>query len=85
MRFLDEFERRLIFQGFEGILGWYEVIFGLVEIGKMLDFVGFARSGYRSGILSWIWVKCLGNADFTRSLWIEQICRSWQPASCFIM
>ena len=48
MRFLGEFERRLIFQGFEGILGWYEVIFGLVEIGKMLDFVGFARSGYRS-------------------------------------
>ena len=48
MRFLDEFERRLIFQGFEGILGWYEVIFGGVKSGEMLDFVGFARSGYRS-------------------------------------
>ena len=76
MVFSVEFDEMLYFQGFEGILGWYEVIFGLVEMGEMLDFSGFARTHYRSGVLSWIWVKCLGNADFTRSLWIEQICRS---------
>ena len=51
------------------------MIFCVMKSGEMLDFVGFARSGYRSGILSWIWVKCLGNADFTRGLWVEQMCR----------
>ena len=50
------------------------VIFGVVKSCKMLDFVGFYRSGYRSGVLGLVWVKCLGNADFTRGLWIEQIC-----------
>ena len=55
------------------------MIFDVVESGEMLDFVGFARSGYRSGVLSEFEVKCLGNADFTRSLWIEQICRfAWR-------
>ena len=57
------------------------VIFDGVKSGEMLDFSGFARSGYRSGILSWIWVKCLGNADFIRGLWIEEMCRSWLPAA----
>ena len=38
----------LYFQGFEGLFGVRMVIFGLVEIGEMLDFSGFARSGYRS-------------------------------------
>ena len=52
------------------------MIFDCVKSGEMLDFSGVCRSGYRSGVLSWIWVKCLGNADFTRGLWIEQICPS---------
>ena len=30
------------------IFGGIMVIFGGVEMGEMLDFVGFARSGYRS-------------------------------------
>ena len=51
------------------------VIFDGVKSGEMLDFSGLYRSGYRSGVLGWIEVKCLGNADFTRGLWIEQICR----------
>ena len=85
MVFSVEFDRSFIFQGFEGIFGGIVVIFDDVKSGEMLDFSGFARSGYRSGILGWFEVKCLGNADFTRSLWVEQICRSWQPASCFIM
>ena len=82
MVFSVEFERMLYFQGFEGILGVRVMIFGDVKSGEMLDFVGFCRSGYRSGILGWIWVKCLRNSDFTRSLWIEQICRSWLTAAC---
>ena len=51
------------------------VIFGVVKSSEMLDFVGFARSGYRSGCLGEFEVKCLGNADFTRGLWIEQMCQ----------
>ena len=58
------------------------MIFDGVKNGEMLDFGGFCRSGYRSGVLSWIKVKCLGNADFTRGLWIEQIYPSWLPAAC---
>ena len=61
------------------------VIFDDVKSGEMLDFSEFCRSGYRSGVLDEFGVKCLGNADFTRTLWVEEICRSWQPASCFIM
>ena len=30
------------------ILEWYWVIFGVVEMGKMLDFSGFYRTRYRS-------------------------------------
>ena len=48
MRFLGEFERRLIFQGFEGIFGGIVVIFDGVKSGEMLDFSGFCRSGYRT-------------------------------------
>ena len=48
MGFLVEFERRLIFQGFEGIFGGIVVIFDDVKSGEMLDFSGFCRSGYRS-------------------------------------
>ena len=62
VRFLGEFERRLIFQGFEGIFGGIVVIFDDVKSGEMLDFSGFCRSGYRSGVLGLVWVKCLGNA-----------------------
>ena len=39
----------------------------------MLDFSGFARSGYRSGCLCGFGVKYFGNVDFTMSLWIEQM------------
>lgn len=81
MMFSIEFDLSLIFQWFEGIFGGIVVIFDGVKSGEMLDFSGFYRSGYRSGVLSWIKVKCLGNADFTRSLWIEQICRSWLPVA----
>ena len=49
------------------------MIFDGVKSGEMLDFSGFYRSGYRSGVLGWIWVKCFGNVDFARSLWIEQM------------
>ena len=48
MRFLGEFERRLIFQGFEGIFGGIVVIFNDVKSGEMLDFSEFCRSGYRT-------------------------------------
>ena len=58
------------------IFGGIVVIFGVVKSGEMLDFSGFCRSGYRSGVLGWIWLKCFGNADFTRGLWIEQMYRS---------
>ena len=40
------------FQGFEGIFGEIVVIFDGVESDEILDFVGFCRSGYRSGVLS---------------------------------
>ena len=38
----------LYFQGVDGIFGVIVVIFGVVGSGEMLDFVGFARSGYRT-------------------------------------
>ena len=82
MVFSVEFDRSFIFQGFERIFGGIVAIFGDVKSGGMLDFVGFARTHYRSGVLSWIWVKCLGNADFTRSLWVEQICPFRQSNIC---
>ena len=55
MRFLGEFERRLIFQGFEGIFGGIVVIFDGVKSGEMLDFSEFCRSGYRSGF--WVGLR----------------------------
>ena len=82
MVFSVEFDRSFIFQGFDGILGGIVVIFDGVKSGKMLDFSGFCRSGCRSNVFGWIWVKCLGNADFTRGLWIEQMCRSRQSNIC---
>ena len=48
MRFLGEFEEMLYCQGVDGIFGVIVVIFGDVKSGEMLDFSGFARSGYRS-------------------------------------
>ena len=72
----------LYFQGVDGIFGVIVVIFGDVKSGEMLDFSMFCRSGYRSGALELIWVKHFGNVDFVRSLWIEQICRSWLSAAC---
>ena len=38
----------MIFQGFEGIFCVRLVIFDVVKSGGILDFSGFARSGYRS-------------------------------------
>ena len=38
----------LYLQGFNGIFGVRMVIFDGVKSGEMLDFSGFARSGYRS-------------------------------------
>lgn len=66
----------LIFQGVNGIFGGIVVIFSDVKSGEMLDFVGFYRSGYRSGILGKFEVKYFGNVDFIRGLWIEQMYRS---------
>ena len=69
----------LYFQGFEGIFGVRVAIFDVIKMGEMLDFSGFYRSWYRSGYFGVFVVKYLGNADFTRSLWIEQICRfAWR-------
>ena len=85
MMFLVEFDLSLIFQWFEGIFGVRMVIFDGVKSGEMLDFSGFYPSRYRSGCYGVFGVKYLGNADFTRSLWIEQICRSWLPAACYKM
>ena len=48
MGFLVEFEGMLYFQGLEGIYGEIVVIFDGVKSDEMLDFSGFARSGYRS-------------------------------------
>ena len=76
MVFSVKFDRILIFQGFERIFGGYFDDFINVKSGKNVDFSMFCRSEYRSGVFGWIWMKCLGNADFTRSLWIEQMCRS---------
>ena len=76
MLFSVEFERSLIFQGVERIFGGIVVIFDVVEMGEMLDFSIFCRSGYRSGYLGLVWVKYFGNVDFTRGLWIEQMYRS---------
>ena len=82
MLFLVEFDGMLYFQGVDGIFDIRMVIFDGMKSGEILDFSMFCRSGYRSGGLGWIWVKCFENADFTRSLWIEEICRSWLPAAC---
>ena len=69
----------LYFQGFEVISGGIVVIFDGVKSGEMLDFSGFYRSGYRSDYFGVFVVKYLGNADFTRGLWVEQICRfAWR-------
>ena len=57
-----------------GIFGWDSGDFCDVKSDEMLDFVGFCRSGYRSGYFGGFEVKYLGNADFTRSLWVEQMC-----------
>ena len=65
-----------IYKGLRVFFGVRMVIFNGVGSGEMLDFSGFCRSGCRSGYFGWIWVKCLGNADFTRGLWMEQMCRS---------
>ena len=79
MVFSVEFDRSLIFQCVERIFGGTMVFFDGVKSGEMLDFSGFYRSWYRSGYFGVFVVKYLGNADFTRSLWIEQICRfAWR-------
>ena len=64
MVFSVEFDRMLYFQGFDGILGWIVVIFDGVKSGEMLDFVGFYRSGYRSGCLCEMSRKCRFYKEF---------------------
>ena len=76
MVFSVEFDKVLYFRCFEGIFCGIVVIFGVVGSGENGVKWAFCRSRYRSGVLGLVWVKCLGNADFIRSLWIEQICRS---------
>ena len=82
MVFSVEFDESLYFQGFDGILGWIVVIFDGVGSDENGVKWAFCRSVYRSGVLGLVLVKCLGNADFIRGLWIEQMYRSWQPAVC---
>ena len=53
----------------------------MVKSGEMLDFSGFYRSGYRSGCFGGFEAKHFGNVDFTRVLWVEQICPFRQPAA----
>ena len=48
LKILSEFEERLILLGLRGVFGGIVVIFGGVEMGEMLDFSGFCRSGYRT-------------------------------------
>lgn len=38
MGFSAEFDRYLIFQGFDGVFGWVVVVFDDVKSGEMLDF-----------------------------------------------
>ena len=47
------------------------VIFDDVKSGENGVKWAFCRSHYRSGVLGLVWVKCLGNANFIRGLWIE--------------
>ena len=62
-----------------GFFGVIVVIFDGVKSGEMLDFSVFCRSEHRSGCFGVFVVKYLGNADFTRGLWVEQICRfAWR-------
>ena len=68
MVFSVEFDRSLIFQCVERISGGIVVIFDDVKSGEMLDFVGFYRSGYRSGCFGGFEVKHFGNVDFIRGL-----------------
>ena len=57
--FSVEFEEMLYFQWFEGIFCGILMIFYDVKSSEMLDFSGFARSGYRSDF--WLF---LGDFEF---------------------
>ena len=59
MVFSVEFERMLIFQGFEGVFGGIVVIFGVVRRGEKGVKWAFCRSVYRSGVLGLVLVKSL--------------------------
>ena len=63
MRFLVEFEKRLYFQGFEGIFGVRVVIFDIVKRGENVDFSMFCRTHYRTR--KW-WFRC-GNIRYALS------------------
>ena len=56
--FSVEFDRMLIFQGFEDIFCVITVIFGVVKSDKMLDFSMFCRTHYRTR--KW-WFRCGNN------------------------
>ena len=60
------------FQGFEVIFGGIVVILVWLEVVKMAYLVGFIEVGIEVVVR----VKCLGNADFTRGLWMKQMYRS---------
>ena len=68
----------LFFNALRGFLveQWYFLM--VWKVVKCLIFQGFVEVGIEVVFE----VKCLGNVDFTRGLWIEEICRSWLPVIC---
>ena len=66
----------MIYKGLRGFLKMILIIFSVVKVAKCLILVGLLEVGIEVIVR----VKCLGNADFIRGLWMEQICRSWLPA-----
>ena len=72
----------LFYKGLMGFLSGMRWFLVWLEVVKCLIFRRFVEVGIEVVFLGWIWVKCFGNADFIRSLWIEQICHSWQPVVC---
>ena len=66
---------------YKGLMEFWKVIliiFSVVKVVKCLILVGLLEVGIEVIVR----VKCLGNADFIRGLWMEQICHSWLPAAC---
>ena len=85
MRFLGEFERRLIFQGFEVVFGGIVVIFRDVKSGEMLDFSGGCRSRYRSDFGDFCGLMVLINLIFEVEVWMEEIAWFTPSNTCLKM